>query len=59
MQKGARQQVLAGLFEGLALDVLRAHGDAFAAPHLLAKTGDAQAAFLAHLLALDVQDLRD
>src|SRR6476646_2937402 len=56
MQESARQQILAGLLEGLALQVLRTHGDAFSAPHLLAKARDAEAAVLAYLLALDMQD---
>ena len=57
MQEGARQQVFAGHLELLALGVLRPHGDALAAPHLLAKPGNAQAALLALLLAFHVHDL--
>ena len=58
VQEGARQQVLAGHLEELALDVLRAHGDALGAPHLLAEAGNAEAAFLALLLAFHLDDLR-
>ena len=54
--EGARQQILAGLFKRLALGILRADGDAFGAPHLLAETGNAQAALFAHLLAFDLDD---
>jgi hypothetical protein len=56
VQEGARQQVLAGRFKRLALGILRADGDALGAAHLLAETGNAEAALLAHLLAFDFDD---
>src|ERR1035438_1332350 len=36
--------------------ILRADGDALGAAHLLAETGNAEAAFFAHLLAFDLDD---
>ena len=51
VQQGAREQIFAGDFEGFAFDVLGAHGGFLGAAHRLAKTGDAEAALLAGLLA--------
>ena len=57
VQEGAREQVLAGLFELLAFGILRNHGGALGALHLLAETGNAETTLLPHLLAFDMQDL--
>src|ERR1051326_7611833 len=56
VQEGARQQVLAGFFKLFSLGVLGAYGDAFAPAHLFAEAGYAEAAFLAILFALHVDD---
>src|ERR1022692_1472971 len=58
VQKGARQQVFAGLFEELTLGVLRAHRYALGTLDLLAERGNAQATFFAFLLAFHAHNFR-
>src|SRR5579863_6411053 len=56
MLERAREQLFAGLLEDFAFQVVGAYRDAAAARHVLAEAGDAQAAFLALLLAFHVND---
>src|SRR4051794_38143046 len=51
MQKGAGEQVIAGFFKPVSFHILRADGYDIGARHVLAKVGQAQAAFLPLLLA--------
>ena len=58
MQHAARQQIFAGNLEPFAFHVLRAHGRLFGTRDRLAKTGNAEAALFARLLALFCNDFR-
>ena len=58
MQEGPRQQLFSGVLEKLAGQILRAYRHGFGARDLLAKFGDAQAAFGAPLTAFFANDHR-
>src|SRR6202158_2451558 len=58
MQEGPRQQFFSGVLEKLAAQILRAYRHGFSARDLLAKFGDAQAAFGAALSAFFANDYR-
>src|ERR1035438_4764584 len=56
VQERARQQIFGGLLEHLAPRVPSPYSDAAAPLHLLPESGDAQTAFFALLLAIDLHD---
>ena len=58
MLKGAGQQVVAGLFEKLPVQILGADGYDLGASHILAEVGDAEAAFALGVAAFLVNNLR-
>src|SRR5580692_5775771 len=58
MHERSCQQILAGFLERLTFCVLRPNGDLLRSSHLLAKSRQAQAAFLAGLSTLAMDHLR-
>src|SRR5215469_2484126 len=58
VKQGSRQQLLAGDFERLALEILGAGGDFARTSNLFPKLGDAQASFVRCDPPFDVNDLR-
>src|SRR5260370_14345440 len=58
VQEGARQQLFSGVLEKLSAQILRAYRNGLGARDLLAKFGNAQAAFAAPLAALFANDYR-
>src|SRR5690242_3067732 len=57
VEQRAREKILAGVLELLALDVLRADGDALPSANLLAKSRNAETALFAVLAPFDGDDL--
>src|ERR1700719_5267907 len=58
MLEGAGQQFLCGLFEGFSVHVLSADGDFLGAPHIFAKVGNTEAAFVLSVAPFGMNDLR-
>src|SRR5271169_1060950 len=58
VEEGAGEKFFSGSFVDFAAGVLRADGDFAGATHILAKLGNAEAAFALGMLAFGVNDFR-